>query len=348
MANTLVPWCCTRCAATSSCVDSGLDAHSATWAPPAWRVIARFAVSVVTCRHADRRFPASGRSPRNRSLSCRSTGIERSAHSVRRRPSSASRMSLMSFVALVLVAVSDIGFPGATRGPPLGRDFQLFHPIDVLPGEQLDVALADPALLGRAPEVAVGGRRSINGIAQIQRLDDPAGGQIEDFAYCRLECVLRHGPRPERIDHDGDGLGDADRVSNLGLAPLRESRGHNVLGHPTHGVRRGAIDLRGILAAERAATMPRHTTVAVDDNLATRESGIALWPANDKPSRGIHQNILILHIEARFADNRPDDVSQNAGAQFVVVDHVGGLRRYDDLFERNRLRGLDCLTDLRL
>ena len=93
--------------------------------------------------------------------------------------------------------------------------------------------------------------------------------------------------------------------------------------------------------------MPRHTTVAVDDNLATRKSGIALWPANDKPSRGIHQHILVLHIEARFADNRPDDVSQNPGAQFVVVDHVGVLGRNHDLIERNRLRVLVCHADLR-
>src|SRR2546425_12158352 len=173
-----MPWCFTRWAATSSWVDSGFDAHSATSAPPAWSVIARFAVSVVTCRHADRRFPVSGRSPRNRSLSCRSTGIERSAHSVRRRPSSASRMSLMSFVALVLVAVSDIGLPGTTRGP-LSGDFQLFHTIDVLPGEQLHVALADATLLGWPPEVAIGGGRPINGIAQVQRLDDAARRQVE-------------------------------------------------------------------------------------------------------------------------------------------------------------------------
>ena len=42
----------TSAAATSSCVESGFDAHSTTSAPPAFSVRMRFAVSVVTCRHA--------------------------------------------------------------------------------------------------------------------------------------------------------------------------------------------------------------------------------------------------------------------------------------------------------
>src|SRR5213596_2444839 len=198
-----MPWSRTRCAATSSWVDSGLEAQSAMSAPPAWSVIARFAVSVVTCRHAARRFPLRGRSRANRSRSCRSTGIDRSAHSVRRRPSSASRMSLMSFVALVLVAVSDIGFPGCTRCP-LGGHFQLFDAIDVLPGEELDFALADLAALGRAAEVTVGRGGPVNGISEVQGLDDAARCEVEDFPHRTFEGVLGDGPGAEGIDHDGD------------------------------------------------------------------------------------------------------------------------------------------------
>ena len=43
---------CARAAATSSCVDSGFAAQSATSAPPATSVRIRHAVSAVTCRHA--------------------------------------------------------------------------------------------------------------------------------------------------------------------------------------------------------------------------------------------------------------------------------------------------------
>jgi hypothetical protein len=45
----------TSAAATSSCVESGFDAQSTTSAPAAFSVRARFAVSVVTWRHAEMR-----------------------------------------------------------------------------------------------------------------------------------------------------------------------------------------------------------------------------------------------------------------------------------------------------
>ena len=75
---------------------AAVDAHSATDAPPAFRVRARFAVSVVTCRHAARRSPASGFSRSNRSRISRRTGISRSAHSMRRLPSAARLRSTTS------------------------------------------------------------------------------------------------------------------------------------------------------------------------------------------------------------------------------------------------------------
>src|ERR1051326_6503465 len=271
MAKTLMPWSRTRCAATSSWVDSGFEPHSATSAPPACSATARFAVSVVTCRHADRRLTASGFSRANRSRSWRSTGIERSAHSVRRRPSSASLMSRMSLVDFGFVAVSDIGLPGRTGGP-LRRHLQLLGAIDVLPGEQLDFALATPdtALLGRAAEVAVGRGRPVDRIAQVERLNDAAGREIEDLADRALERVLRHRARPNGVDHDRPRLRDADRVGDLALAALRHPRRHDVLGDPPHRVGRGPIDFARVFAAEGAAAVARHPAVAVDDDLAAK------------------------------------------------------------------------------
>ena len=49
-------------------------------------VCIRFAVSVVTCRHAPMRMPSSGRSFSKRSRISASTGISPPAHSMRSRP----------------------------------------------------------------------------------------------------------------------------------------------------------------------------------------------------------------------------------------------------------------------
>src|SRR5262252_5915089 len=88
-----MPKSATSEAATSSCVLSGFEPHRNTCAPPACSVRARFAVSVVTCRQAPMRRPLSGRSFAKRARIARSTGMWRSAHSMRALPSFASFMS---------------------------------------------------------------------------------------------------------------------------------------------------------------------------------------------------------------------------------------------------------------
>src|SRR4029079_18492291 len=65
--------------------------------------LSRFVVSVGSWRHADRLDPPSGCSRSKRSRIAASTGICRSAHSIRRTPSGASARSLTS--CLVVVAI---------------------------------------------------------------------------------------------------------------------------------------------------------------------------------------------------------------------------------------------------
>src|SRR5688500_12960374 len=91
-----MPLCSTRDAATSSWVDSGFEAQSATSAPPAASVSIRFAVSVVTCRQAATRTPCNGFSLSKRSLIWAITGISPAAQSILPRPDSESPLSLMS------------------------------------------------------------------------------------------------------------------------------------------------------------------------------------------------------------------------------------------------------------
>src|SRR5438093_1527694 len=79
---------------------------------------------------------ASGRSLANRARICRRTGIDRSDHSVRRFPSSARAMSLMSYLAIVvgaLICSSGVRSAG-------GRQ-QILHAIGLFPGEKVDLLL---------------------------------------------------------------------------------------------------------------------------------------------------------------------------------------------------------------
>src|SRR5260221_11732591 len=94
-------------AVTSSCVESGFEAHSTTSAPPSRSAIARFAVSLVTCRQAEARKPFSGFSVAKRLRMISSTGICCAAHSILRLPASASEISLTSpfFISAIATVV---------------------------------------------------------------------------------------------------------------------------------------------------------------------------------------------------------------------------------------------------
>src|SRR5512137_1892201 len=101
-------------AATSSCVESGLEAHRRTSAPPALRVLMRLAVSAVTWRHAAMRIFARGFSFLKRSVMDASTGICLPAHSVLTAPWPDSSMLVTSCAilqpSLLLENLSLVGY----------------------------------------------------------------------------------------------------------------------------------------------------------------------------------------------------------------------------------------------
>src|SRR5450759_2649094 len=172
MAKTETPSSATREAATSSCVESGLDAQRTRSAPPAASVRARLAVSLVTCRQADSRIPWSGFSLAKRSRICRRTGMLFSAHSIRSRPRPASAWSLMSKRCAVwtefpiFLASCHDGRLDARRARKIGRR------VGRLPGELGQVS----------PEVAEGRGRLVDRTPQVQLVDDPPGRQREVLA----------------------------------------------------------------------------------------------------------------------------------------------------------------------
>src|SRR5579884_4506328 len=141
-----MPWLLTSAAATGSCVDSGLLAQRRNSAPPACRVMARLAVSVVMCRQPARRRPWSGFSSAKRSRISRRTGISWAAHSMRRWPSEARPRSAtscamtlgMSVQSLLEADQRDVG-PVAEQ-PAAAQRLQLDEERDAghLPAQLLD------------------------------------------------------------------------------------------------------------------------------------------------------------------------------------------------------------------
>ena len=79
---------------------------------------------------------------------------------------------------------------------------------------------------------------------------------------------------------------------------------HQVLGDVARHVAGRAIDLRRILAAERAAAVTAHAAVGIHDDLAARQSRIAVRTADHKPAGRVDVvlGLLVHHVR------RNDDV----------------------------------------
>ena len=86
---------------------------------------------------------------------------------------------------------------------------------------------------------------------------------------------------------------DADRVGDLDLAALREAGGDDVLRHIARRVGGRAVDLRRILARERAAAVRRSAAVRVDDDLPPGQARVAHRPADHElPGRVDVEEVL--------------------------------------------------------
>src|SRR5438094_3041171 len=198
----------TSAAATSSCVESGLDAQRTTSAPPAFKVRARLAVSVVTCKQAEIRYPESGCSRSKRSRMAASTGIWRSAHSMRRTPSGASARSFTScrFVvaiqsfrlrneqALVLALVPVEGgeaSPGQPRLHGRAQGWLAFEPGGEGDVTELD-AEPDPQLAKRAELVQL--EQAVDAVARRCAFRHHELRGLEIAKHPRRPAGLRVGP----------------------------------------------------------------------------------------------------------------------------------------------------------
>ncbi len=135
---------------------------------------------------------------------------------------------------------------------------------------------------------------------------------------------------PNVSDEDADRLGHADGVRHLHLAALRGAGGHDVLGDPARGVRRGAVDLARVLAAERAAAVTTHAAVGVDDDLAAGEPGVGVRAAeHERAGRvDVHAEVVVGELRRhRRADDLLDEVGADDG---VAVDALLVLRADQD------------------
>ena len=180
--------------------------------------------------------------------------------------------------------------------------------------------------------MTIGGRLAVDGATQVEVVDDGARTQVEDLVHRTLDIGLGNVRRAERLDHDGDRLRDADSISNLNLATVGQVSSHHVLRNPTSGVSSGAVNLRAVLAGERAAAVTAHAAIGVDNNLAAGEAAVAHRSADDEATGRVDVDLGALgELDPLVSEHGLDDLLGHVAAQRGVVDVLGMLRGHDDL-----------------
>ena len=192
--------------------------------------------------------------------------------------------------------------------------------------------------------------------------DDVGGLEAEGVEDGALEFALAHFVRAEGVDGDGDRLGITDGVGKLDFGAVGEAGGDDVLRHPASHVSGAAVDFARVLAAESAAAVTAHAAVAVDDDFASGQAGVALRSADDEFARRVDQILGVFGQQAgrkNLFDQVVDDefFDSGVGDTFSVLcgnNHRGDFFRlavdvaHGDLRFRVRTEpwGFAALADL--
>ena len=195
--------------------------------------------------------------------------------------------------------------------------------------------------------MAVRRRGAVHGAQEIERLDDRAGAEVEERLHDLGDAVVVGDARAERRDVDAHRTRDADRVGDLDLGALRDAGRDDVLRDVAREVRGAAIDLRRILAAERAAAVAAHAAVGVDDDLAAREARVTVWATDDETTRRVDPELRLL-IDQVLRDDRVDDLVEDRFAERLVLHALRVLRRDDDRVDARDLAAFVLTGDLGL
>src|SRR5690554_7987679 len=133
--------------------------------------------------------------------------------------------------------------------------FQGCRPVGLLPRERGEGLAADGHLVRITAEVAVGCRGPVHRVQQVQHVGDGIRAQVEVRAYQVDDLVIADLAGAERVQGNGGRLGYTDGVGHLDLAFLGQAGGHDVLGYVAAGIGGRTVNLRGIFAGERTATV---------------------------------------------------------------------------------------------
>jgi len=177
--------------------------------------------------------------------------------------------------------------------------------------------------------VSVAGSLGVDGLEEIQLLDDDTGTEVEVALDNGEDLVVRLGAGTVGVDEDGGGLGNTNGVGELDQGTAGETGVDDGLGDPASSVGSGTIDLGPILSRESSTTVGTVTTVGVDNDLASGDTGISLGTTDDELA-GRLEMVDGLGGEVLGGDDLLDDLLLEGLAEGLVVNILRVLDGDDD------------------
>src|SRR3984957_2522100 len=176
--------------------------------------------------------------------------------------------------------------------------------------------------------MAVVGRLRVDGAQEIELFDNSSRLEAENFSHCVLVFLVADDSRAKGIDANRNRVWITNGVSELNLSARSQTGRDDVLGNVAAHVSGAAIYLRRILAAESAAAVPAHATVAVNNDLAPGQSRVALRAADDEAPGGIDEKLRLL-VQHGGGQDFLNDFLDDESLDFLMFD-IGGMLGGDD------------------
>merc|ERR1712168_630386 len=133
-----------------------------------------------------------------------------------------------------------------------------------------------------ATEMTISGGLLVDGVLQLEVLDDSAWAEVEVLLDDIQKLLLALCRRTVAEDGDGEWLGDTDGVGDLNQDASAESGLDEGFGDPAGGVGGGTIHFGEVLAGESATTVGAPSSVSVDDDLTACQTGVSHGTADDE------------------------------------------------------------------
>src|SRR3954469_11173182 len=166
-----------------------------------------------------------------------------------------------------------------------------------------------------AAEVAVRGGLRIDRAPQVEIAQDRGRPQVEVLAHELLDLRDGNRLRAERLDENRHRLRDADRIRDLHLAAIGEPGRDDILRDIARRIRGRAVDLRRVLARERAAAVRCSTAVRVDDDLAAGETGVAHRAADHELAGRVAVELEPVRVVHLLREDRLEHVREQVGLE---------------------------------